>query len=145
MFRFVPPTLKRVRDEEARQALEEGRFTRSVTADDADDSAGRQVKADVVHDDTLAEVFGEAVGADDEVPEALAGRNLDFDAFFAGVDFLRGEFFVVFESGLAFGAAAGRVGKVGVFAFTGQLVSAGAVCEWSGWGVVCGGYVSGDD
>ena len=55
------------------------RLAGAVGPDDADDSAGRQRKIHLLHEDAIIVAFGEIDGLNDELPEARAGRNVDFD------------------------------------------------------------------
>ena len=49
-------------------------------------------------------------GADDQVAQARARRNLNLELLLAGVDLLGDEFLIAGQTGLALGAATGRVG-----------------------------------
>ena len=89
--------------------LEQCRFAGAVGPDDADDGAGRNLEAEVVHQQTVAEALGHAVEFDDLVAQTLADRDEDFLGFVALLVFDRVEFLEAVETRLGLGLARFRV------------------------------------
>ena len=84
-------------------------FTGAVSANDADDAARRQVKVYAVKEQAIVECFGDIAGGDHLLTEAFSDRNLDGKVVFGGVEFLRGELFVAFNTRFVLRQAAGGI------------------------------------
>ena len=90
--------------------LEQRRFAGTVGADDADDGASRDIEAEVVHQQLVAEGLGDAVEFDDLAAQALADRNEDFLGLVALLVLVAGHFFEAGQAGFALGLTRLRVG-----------------------------------
>ena len=83
--------------------FEQCRFTGTVGADDADDGAGRHLKAQVVDQQSITERLADALELDDLVAQALGHGNENFVGFNALLVFEIGKFFKPGKARLAFG------------------------------------------
>src|SRR5690606_22626678 len=72
----------------AGQHAEQGGFARAVTADDTDNGALGNGQRQVIDQHPIAVTLGYVVQLDDLVPQALAGRDVDFVGLAALLEFL---------------------------------------------------------
>src|SRR5262249_50710359 len=87
----------------AGQHAEQRRLAGPVRADDADDPAARQVEGQVVDQQPLTVALAQPLDADHQVPEPLAGRNVDLVGLVALLEFARGELLIALQARLALG------------------------------------------
>ena len=85
--------------------LEQGRFTGTVRADDADNRAGRDVEAQVVDQHAVAKGLAHALELDHLATQAVCHRDKDFVGFVALLVFEVAQFFKAGQTGLALGLA----------------------------------------
>ena len=81
-------------------------LARAVGADDADDSAGRHLEAEVVDQQAVAIGLADIVELDDFIAQAVAHRNEDFLGFVALLVFIRGQLLEAGDTRLGLGLAA---------------------------------------
>ncbi len=77
-------------------------FTSTVGTNDADDSARRQSKRKIVHQNFVIKAFANILGFDDDVAQMRARRNLNFQFLDAFTLLFGQHFFVGSDTGFAF-------------------------------------------
>src|SRR4051812_32678731 len=107
--RVADPQLARVGLLLAGDHAEERRLAGAVRADDADDAAARQLEAQVVDEQLVAEALAQVLGLDDDVAEPRPGGDVDLDLVELDVALLGDERLEVGQARLLLGLAALRV------------------------------------
>ena len=95
----------------AGEHAEQRRLASAVRADDADDAAGRQLEGEVFDQHLVGKTLGQAVDLDDDIAEALAGRNDDLRVGRLAVLSLLDQFLIRLDARLRLGLASLRRGR----------------------------------